>query len=39
MGSSSAKYGADLGASTRAALERFCEEVRDGRFPAKEHCY
>ena len=34
-----AKVYADVGASTRDALERFCEEVRDGRFPAKEHCY
>jgi 3-methyl-2-oxobutanoate hydroxymethyltransferase len=34
-----AKVYADLGALTCEALERFCEEVRDGRFPAKAHCY
>jgi len=34
-----AKVYADLGAMTRDALECFCEEVRDGRFPGREHCY
>jgi 3-methyl-2-oxobutanoate hydroxymethyltransferase len=34
-----AKVYADVGTSTRDALVRFCGEVRDGRFPAKEHCY
>jgi 3-methyl-2-oxobutanoate hydroxymethyltransferase len=34
-----AKIYADSGALTCNALERYCEEVRDGRFPAKEHCY
>jgi len=34
-----AKVYADVGTSTRDALERYREEVRDGRFPAKEHCY
>lgn len=34
-----AKVYADVGATTCDALKRFCDEVRDGRFPAKEHCY
>jgi 3-methyl-2-oxobutanoate hydroxymethyltransferase len=34
-----AKIYADSGALTCSALERYCEEVRDGRFPAEEHCY
>jgi len=34
-----AKLYADVGDVTRAALTRFREEVRDGRFPAAEHCY
>jgi 3-methyl-2-oxobutanoate hydroxymethyltransferase len=34
-----AKVYADVGTSTRDALVRFCGEVRDGRFPGKEHCY
>lgn len=34
-----AKIYADSGALTCEALERYCEEVRDGRFPAEEHCY
>lgn len=34
-----AKVYADVGASTRDAVERFCAEVREGRFPADEHCY
>jgi len=28
-----------VGTATCNALERYCVEVRDGRFPAKEHCY
>ncbi len=34
-----AKVFADAGALTREALERYCEEVRNGSFPAGEHCY
>jgi 3-methyl-2-oxobutanoate hydroxymethyltransferase len=34
-----AKVYADVGAVTRDALERFGDEVREGRFPAPEHCY
>jgi 3-methyl-2-oxobutanoate hydroxymethyltransferase len=34
-----AKIYADVGGITRDALESFCNEVRDGRFPAEEHCY
>lgn len=34
-----AKVYADIGAATRDALRRYCEEVRAGRFPASEHCY
>ncbi|MFZ0469160.1 MAG: 3-methyl-2-oxobutanoate hydroxymethyltransferase [Thiogranum sp.] len=34
-----AKVYADVGAITRDALQCFREEVRDGRFPGKEHCY
>jgi len=34
-----AKVYADIGDLTRAALASFREEVRDGRFPAAEHCY
>lgn len=30
---------ADLGASAREALARFAAEVREGVFPATEHCY
>jgi len=34
-----AKVYEDVGTATCNALERYCVEVRDGRFPAKEHCY
>ncbi|MCB2263035.1 MAG: 3-methyl-2-oxobutanoate hydroxymethyltransferase [Candidatus Thiosymbion ectosymbiont of Robbea hypermnestra] len=34
-----AKSYADIGGAVRAALTSFREEVRDGRFPAAEHCY
>jgi len=34
-----AKVYADVGAATRDALASYCEEVRDGRFPAEAHCY
>lgn len=34
-----AKFYADVGDVTRTALTSFREEVRDGRFPAAEHCY
>jgi len=34
-----AKVYADVGATTLAAVERFCEDVRNGQFPATEHCY
>jgi ketopantoate hydroxymethyltransferase len=34
-----AKVYAEVGAMTRDAPECFCDEVRDGRFPGKEHCY
>jgi 3-methyl-2-oxobutanoate hydroxymethyltransferase len=34
-----AKVYADVGSTTREALKRYCEEVHDGHFPAKEHCY
>jgi 3-methyl-2-oxobutanoate hydroxymethyltransferase len=34
-----AKIYTDSGALTRDALERYCQEVRSGRFPAAEHCY
>jgi 3-methyl-2-oxobutanoate hydroxymethyltransferase len=34
-----AKVYTDAGAATRDALERFCDEVRAGRFPSEEHCY
>lgn len=34
-----AKVYADIGEATRAALVSFREEVREGRFPAAEHCY
>jgi len=34
-----AKVYANVGEATRAALASFCEEVRNGRFPAAEHCY
>lgn len=34
-----AKVYADAGALTCEALERYCDEVRSGRFPAEEHCY
>jgi len=30
---------ADLAGVARDALRRYAEEVRDGRFPAEEHCY
>ena len=34
-----AKRYADLGAATKAALESYCREVRDGSFPAAEHSF
>lgn len=34
-----AKVCADIGAISCDALQHFCEEVRDGRFPGKKHCY
>lgn len=34
-----AKVYADVGTASRDALVSFRDEVRDGRFPAKEHCY
>jgi len=34
-----AKPYADVGGAIRTALMGFREEVRDGRFPAAEHCY
>jgi len=34
-----AKSYSDIGGAIRAALTSFREEVRDGRFPAAEHCY
>ncbi len=34
-----AKVYTDAGASIHDALGRFCREVRDGKFPAEEHCY
>jgi len=34
-----AKVYVDSGTSICDALERYCEEVREGRFPAEEHCY
>jgi 3-methyl-2-oxobutanoate hydroxymethyltransferase len=34
-----AKIYADSGASIRDALERYCADVREGRFPTNEHCY
>lgn len=34
-----AKVYADVGTATQDALASFREEVRDGRFPSKEHCY
>jgi len=34
-----AKVYADVGAATQEALKCYCQEVRDGRFPAEEHCY
>ena len=34
-----AKIYAEVGAATRDALASFRDEVRDGRFPGKEHCY
>ena len=33
------KVYADVGTATRDALVSYCEEVRHGGFPAKEHCY
>ena len=32
------KY-ADVGDMTTEAIERYCREVREGAFPAKEHCF
>jgi 3-methyl-2-oxobutanoate hydroxymethyltransferase len=34
-----AKVYADAGAIGRDALQHFSKEVRNGRFPGKEHCY
>jgi len=34
-----AKFYADVGNVTRTALTSFRAEVRDGRFPGREHCY
>jgi len=34
-----AKVYADIGTASRDALRRYCEEVREGRFPGAEHCY
>jgi 3-methyl-2-oxobutanoate hydroxymethyltransferase len=34
-----AKVYANVGTMTRDAPECFCDAVRDGRFPGKEHCY
>jgi len=34
-----AKFYADVGDVTRTALTNFRAEVRDGRFPGREHCY
>ena len=34
-----AKVHADVGSATHEALKRYCDEVRDGTFPAQEHCY
>jgi len=34
-----AKVYADVGAATRDALVNYCKEVREGRFPADDHCY
>jgi len=34
-----AKFYADVGDVTRTALTSFRAEVRDGRFPGREHCY
>ncbi len=33
------KQYADLGNETRNALKKYVEEVQDGSFPSKEHCY
>ena len=30
---------ADVGDMTTEAIERYCREVREGAFPAKEHCF
>ncbi|MDA1001255.1 MAG: 3-methyl-2-oxobutanoate hydroxymethyltransferase [bacterium] len=29
----------DLGTSAREAIEEYCNEVREGRFPSEEHCF
>ncbi len=34
-----AKRYADLGTATKAAVESYCREVRDGTFPAAEHTF
>ena len=34
-----AKRYADLGGATKAAIETYCREVRDGSFPAAEHTF
>ncbi len=34
-----AKVYADLGEASREAIERYCREVREGTFPAAEHCF
>jgi 3-methyl-2-oxobutanoate hydroxymethyltransferase len=34
-----AKRYADLGTATKAAVETYCREVRDGSFPAAEHSF
>ena len=33
------KVYADLGGDSLEAMERFCQEVRDGIFPAEEHSF
>ena len=34
-----AKRYADLGTQVKAAVEAYCQEVRDGSFPAAEHTF
>lgn len=34
-----AKRYADLGSAVKSAMEAYCKEVRDGSFPAAEHCF